>query len=59
MPAALLRTLEGEADAKILIATLDAVDTRLLHQQRRRYCYEAVGNKRLRAGEREAGKGHV
>jgi hypothetical protein len=37
MPAALLRTPEGEVDAKILIAALDATDTRLLHRQRRGY----------------------
>ena len=37
MPAALLRMPEGEVDAKILIAALDAADTRLLHRQRRDY----------------------
>jgi hypothetical protein len=37
MPAALLQTPEGEVDAKILIATLDAADTSLLHRQRRGY----------------------
>ena len=29
--------MEGEADAKILIAALDAADTHLLHRQRRGY----------------------